>query len=97
MFACLGGQQFLLALATPYYSVACIVQVLSGCEVALDACLTNCWCSILLLYLAALRASLPLQPGVTTDTIDKAVHRMIIDNGAYPSPLNYGEPAYYWG
>lgn len=25
-----------------------------------------------------------------TDDIDKAVHQMIIDNGAYPSPLGYG-------
>lgn len=32
-----------------------------------------------------------VQPGVTTDAIDKAVHQMIIDNGAYPSPLTYGE------
>lgn len=31
-----------------------------------------------------------LQPGTTTDAIDKAVHKMIIDNGAYPSPLMYG-------
>lgn len=31
-----------------------------------------------------------LQPGVTTDEIDKAVHQMIIDAGAYPSPLGYG-------
>lgn len=30
------------------------------------------------------------KPGVTTDQIDKAVHKMIIDAGAYPSPLNYG-------
>ncbi|KAM0926969.1 hypothetical protein ACQ4PT_003112 [Festuca glaucescens] len=30
-----------------------------------------------------------LQPGITTDEIDKAVHKMIIDNGAYPSPLGY--------
>ncbi|KAF6137239.1 hypothetical protein GIB67_036276 [Kingdonia uniflora] len=30
------------------------------------------------------------QPSVTTDEIDKAVHRMIIDAGAYPSPLGYG-------
>jgi hypothetical protein len=29
------------------------------------------------------------QPGITTDEIDKAVHQMIIDNGAYPSPLGY--------
>lgn len=28
--------------------------------------------------------------GVTTDEIDKAVHKMIIENNAYPSPLNYG-------
>ncbi|CAL9101587.1 unnamed protein product [Musa textilis] len=31
-----------------------------------------------------------VQPGITTDEIDKAVHRMIVDNGAYPSPLGYG-------
>jgi methionine aminopeptidase len=30
------------------------------------------------------------QPSVTTDEIDKAVHKMIIDAGAYPSPLGYG-------
>lgn len=30
------------------------------------------------------------QPGITTDDIDQAVHQMIIDNGAYPSPLGYG-------
>ena len=35
-------------------------------------------------------AVLFLQAGVTTDAIDKAVHQMIIDNGAYPSPLTYG-------
>ena len=29
-------------------------------------------------------------PGeIATDEIDQAVHRYIIDNGAYPSPLNY--------
>ena len=27
--------------------------------------------------------------GITTDEIDKAVHKFIIDNDAYPSPLNY--------
>lgn len=32
-----------------------------------------------------------MQPGVTTDEIDKAVHKMIVENGAYPSPLTYGE------
>ena len=31
-----------------------------------------------------------MQPGVTTDEIDRAVHKMIVDNGAYPSPLRYG-------
>jgi methionyl aminopeptidase len=31
-----------------------------------------------------------VKPGVTTDEIDRAVHAMIIENGAYPSPLNYG-------
>tara|TARA_B110000977_G_scaffold86338_1_gene115046 strand:+ start:27011 stop:27229 length:219 start_codon:yes stop_codon:yes gene_type:complete len=30
------------------------------------------------------------KPGVTTDYIDQKVHKMIIDAGAYPSPLNYG-------
>ncbi|KAJ0041552.1 hypothetical protein Pint_28075 [Pistacia integerrima] len=31
-----------------------------------------------------------VQPGVKTDEIDEAVHQMIVDNGAYPSPLGYG-------
>lgn len=31
-----------------------------------------------------------VKAGVTTDEIDKAVHQMIIDAGAYPSPLGYG-------
>jgi len=31
-----------------------------------------------------------LQPSVTTNEIDKAVHDMIIEAGAYPSPLGYG-------
>lgn len=29
-------------------------------------------------------------PGVTTEEIDAAVHKMTIEAGAYPSPLNYG-------
>ena len=29
------------------------------------------------------------QPGITTDYIDLKIHEMIINNGAYPSPLNY--------
>ncbi|CAO3673601.1 unnamed protein product [Rhizopus microsporus] len=29
------------------------------------------------------------KPGVTTDSIDKALHEAIIENNAYPSPLNY--------
>ena len=28
-------------------------------------------------------------PGVTTEEIDRLVHEFIIDNDAYPSPLNY--------
>jgi methionyl aminopeptidase len=32
-----------------------------------------------------------VKPGITTDEIDKAVHKMIIDAGAYPSPLGYGQ------
>eukprot|EP00877_Chromochloris_zofingiensis_P015216 jgi/Chrzof1/9949/Cz04g21230.t1 len=32
-----------------------------------------------------------VQPGITTDEIDRAVHQMITDHGAYPSPLNYGK------
>jgi methionyl aminopeptidase len=31
-----------------------------------------------------------IKPGITTDYIDRQVHKMTIDNGAYPSPLNYG-------
>ena len=31
-----------------------------------------------------------IKPGITTDFIDQKVHKMIIDAGAYPSPLNYG-------
>lgn len=31
-----------------------------------------------------------VRPSVTTNEIDKAVHKMIIDAGAYPSPLGYG-------
>ncbi|CAD6241735.1 unnamed protein product [Miscanthus lutarioriparius] len=34
-------------------------------------------------------AGILVKPGITTDEIDKAVHQMIIDNGAYPSPLGY--------
>lgn len=29
------------------------------------------------------------KPGMTTDEIDRAVHRFIVSQGAYPSPLNY--------
>ena len=29
------------------------------------------------------------RPGVTTDEIDKAVHKMCVENECYPSPLNY--------
>lgn len=31
-----------------------------------------------------------VRPSVTTDQIDKAVHEMITEAGAYPSPLGYG-------
>ncbi|CAA7049822.1 unnamed protein product [Microthlaspi erraticum] len=31
-----------------------------------------------------------VRPFVTTDEIDKAVHKMVIESGAYPSPLGYG-------
>ncbi|GAB2280104.1 Methionine aminopeptidase 1B, chloroplastic [Dionaea muscipula] len=31
-----------------------------------------------------------VRPSVTTKEIDEAVHQMIIDSGAYPSPLGYG-------
>lgn len=30
-----------------------------------------------------------LQPGVTTNYIDQAVHEMVLAKGAYPSPLGY--------
>ena len=32
-----------------------------------------------------------VKPGVTTEEIDRAVHKMTIEAGAYPSPLNYGK------
>ena len=32
-----------------------------------------------------------IQPGITTDAIDVLVHRLVVEAGAYPSPLNYGE------
>ncbi|XP_039816549.1 methionine aminopeptidase 1B, chloroplastic-like isoform X1 [Panicum virgatum] len=31
-----------------------------------------------------------VKPAVTTDEIDRAAHQMIVDAGAYPSPLGYG-------
>ncbi|XP_053975049.1 methionine aminopeptidase 1D, mitochondrial [Hylaeus volcanicus] len=30
-----------------------------------------------------------VKPGITTDELDAIAHEMIINNGAYPSPLNY--------
>jgi methionyl aminopeptidase len=30
-----------------------------------------------------------VKPGITTDQIDRYVHQLTIDRGAYPSPLNY--------
>lgn len=33
-------------------------------------------------------------PGVTTEEIDKAVHEMTVAEGAYPSPLRYGDPPF---
>ncbi|KAJ1267768.1 hypothetical protein BS78_07G083400 [Paspalum vaginatum] len=36
------------------------------------------------------RAGTLVKPSVTTDEIDRAVHQMIIEAGAYPSPLGYG-------
>ena len=30
-----------------------------------------------------------VEPGITTDQIDRYVHQLTIDRGAYPSPLNY--------
>ncbi|WVZ10775.1 hypothetical protein V8G54_015305 [Vigna mungo] len=33
---------------------------------------------------------LQIEPSITTNEIDKEVHQMIIDAGAYPSPLGYG-------
>ncbi|XP_072058693.1 methionine aminopeptidase 1D, chloroplastic/mitochondrial-like isoform X2 [Arachis hypogaea] len=32
-----------------------------------------------------------VRPGITIDDIDQVVHQMIVDNGAYPSPLGYGD------
>ena len=36
------------------------------------------------------RAGEMVRPGITTDDIDKAVHKWTIEAGAYPSPLSYG-------
>ncbi|WVZ94523.1 hypothetical protein U9M48_040404 [Paspalum notatum var. saurae] len=36
------------------------------------------------------RAGTLVKPSVTTDEIDRAVHQMVVDAGAYPSPLGYG-------
>lgn len=30
-----------------------------------------------------------VKAGITTDEIDKSIHAFLIENGAYPSPLNY--------
>ncbi|UOH79258.1 hypothetical protein LQV05_000253 [Cryptococcus neoformans] len=30
-----------------------------------------------------------VKPGITTAQVDKAIHEMIIEHGAYPSPLGY--------
>eukprot|EP01025_Chloroclados_australasicus_P015526 TRINITY_DN1745_c0_g1_i1.p1 TRINITY_DN1745_c0_g1~~TRINITY_DN1745_c0_g1_i1.p1 ORF type:complete len:366 (-),score=33.87 TRINITY_DN1745_c0_g1_i1:302-1336(-) len=35
--------------------------------------------------------SAEVRPGVTTDQLDRIAHQFITDNGAYPSPLNYGQ------
>lgn len=52
------------------------------------------WCDSLLCtaFLSDLLLIIDLycQPSVTTNEIDEAVHKMIIDAGAYPSPLGYG-------
>ncbi|KAK6923023.1 Peptidase M24 [Dillenia turbinata] len=37
-----------------------------------------------------LYAGILVKPGTKTDEIDEAVHQMIIENGAYPSPPGYG-------
>ena len=60
-----------------------------------DACLAHTNDIIFLhcpnfVLLLGIRMGLLLQPGISTDLIDKKVHQMIIDNGAYPSPLTYG-------
>ncbi|EEA07875.1 methionine aminopeptidase, type I family protein [Cryptosporidium muris RN66] len=34
-------------------------------------------------------AATMIKPGVTTDSIDEAIHNFIISKGGYPSPLNY--------
>lgn len=36
------------------------------------------------------KSLLIFKPGVTTEQLDAALHQMIIDQGAYPSPLGYG-------
>ena len=46
-----------------------------------------CVCTLCVMCVLVFSAA---QPSVTTDEIDRAVHRMIVDAGAYPSPLGYG-------
>ncbi|XBI88332.1 hypothetical protein VPH35_026306 [Triticum aestivum] len=36
------------------------------------------------------RLGLQKTPSITTNEIDRAVHHMIVEAGAYPSPLGYG-------
>jgi methionyl aminopeptidase len=35
-----------------------------------------------------------VRPGITTEELDRAVHEMTIEAGAYPSPLRYGKPPF---
>lgn len=44
-------------------------------------------CSLAKHLLATLKPY--IKPGKTTDQLDKIAHRILINNGAYPSPLNY--------
>ena len=30
-----------------------------------------------------------IKPGVTTDEVDRKTHQFVIEQGGYPSPLNY--------
>ncbi|XP_049954122.1 uncharacterized protein LOC126470364 isoform X3 [Schistocerca serialis cubense] len=73
----------------PEYFASSVPEVVYATEtksaVAIDKMRLSCQ-----LAKKVLNAAIPLlKVGVTTDFIDGKLHQMIIENGAYPSPLRY--------